>query len=47
MIDIICDEKRCSRSLDEVICEVCMEKKLQEEYDRGFNDGQEASEEKK
>ena len=46
MIDIICDEKRCSRSLNEVICEVCLDKKLQEEYDRGFKEGQEASEEK-
>ena len=44
MIDIICDEKRCGRSLDEVICDVCLDKKLQEEYYRGFKEGQEAGE---
>ena len=49
MIYIICDESRCSRLVDsdETICGVCLDKKLQEEYDRGFKEGQEASEDKK
>lgn len=46
-IEVVCDEKGCHNSVEEDICETCLEKKLDESqetgdkegYDRGHEEG--------